>query len=66
MDFFRYRIAVSIIILFVVIFVIVDVVTISEEPYNLVSASGIVVYVLLFYIFSHNPAKVSENLSTGQ
>ena len=55
------RIAVGLIFLFIIIFVIVDVVTVSEEPYNLVSASGILVYVLLFFIFSHNPARVSTS-----
>ncbi len=57
----RCRIAVGLIFLFIIIFVIVDVVTVSEEPYNLVSASGILVYVLLFFVFSHNPARVSTS-----
>ena len=53
-----FRIVVTIILLFVIIFVLVDVFVVSEEPYNLVSAAGIIVYILLFYIFSYNPAKV--------
>ena len=55
---FNSRIVVSILFLGIIIFVVVDVFVVSEEPYNLVPASGIITYILLFYIFSHNPARV--------
>ncbi len=54
-----YRFVVAMIYLAVIAFVIVDVVHINKDPYNLVSGAGIIVYVLLFFIFSHSPAHVS-------
>jgi pyrimidine nucleoside transport protein len=44
--------------LFFIIFVIVDAIHVNKSPYNLVSGSGIIIYVLLLFIFSTNPAKV--------
>ena len=44
----------------VVIFILVDVTVISYSPYNLVSASGIVVYGALFFLFSRAPLRVSK------
>ncbi|CAH1792459.1 unnamed protein product [Owenia fusiformis] len=43
-------------IAFVIVILIVEVAL--KNPYNLTSAAGLVVYVLLFYIFSYSPAKV--------
>ncbi|ESO12301.1 hypothetical protein HELRODRAFT_93209 [Helobdella robusta] len=42
----------------VIIMLIVDLTSKSAELYNLVSLSGVVVYVLLLFIFSVSPAKV--------
>lgn len=44
--------------LFWIIFVIVDVAIVSKEPYNLVSASGMILFIFLCYIFSKHPSKV--------
>lgn len=41
---------------FIVIWVIVDVGL--KNPENLLSAAGVAIFILLFYIFSHNPAAV--------
>ncbi|XP_013421719.1 solute carrier family 28 member 3 [Lingula anatina] len=39
-----------------VVYLVVEVAI--PNPYNLVSAAGILVYVLLMFVFSHNPARV--------
>jgi len=44
---------------FFIIFVIIDVVVNTKNYYNLVSLAGIVVYVLLMYIFSTAPSKAT-------
>lgn len=51
-------ILVSILFLFVIIFVLVDVFYVSRDYYNLVSAAGMLCYVLLLFVFSYSPAKV--------
>ena len=56
------RIVCGIVYAFFIIFVIVDVV-ISKTYYNLISAAGIVIYVLGFFIFSKHPSKVNETNS---
>ena len=43
-------------VLIAVIYVIVEIAI--KSPRNLISIAGMAVYILLFYIFSHNPAKV--------
>jgi len=43
---------------FFIVFVIVDALIISNNPYNLVSGSGIIVHVFLFFVFSKHPSKV--------
>ena len=50
--------------LFIIIFVLVDVLYTTKNYYNLVSLSGIVIYVLLFFIFSVSPAHVSVKWSS--
>lgn len=55
-----FRAIIGMIFLIVIVFIIVDVTVISKQPYNLVSLSGMVLYVLLFFIFSENPAKVGH------
>jgi hypothetical protein len=42
----------------IIVVVIVDVATVSKNAYNLVSLGGIVIYVVLLFIFSFNPSKV--------
>ena len=56
------RIVCGIVYAFFIIFVIVDVV-ISKTYYNLISAAGIVIYVLGFFIFSKHPSKVNKTNS---
>ncbi|CAD5117444.1 DgyrCDS6212 [Dimorphilus gyrociliatus] len=43
---------------FWIVFVIIDVAIVSKEPYNLVSACGIVVFIFLSYVFSKYPSRV--------
>ena len=43
--------------LIAVIYVIVEIAI--KSPRNLISIAGMAVFILVFYIFSHNPAKVS-------
>ena len=45
-------------VLIALIYVIVEVAI--ESPRNLVSAAGMAFFILVFYITSHNPAKVSR------
>ena len=42
----------------VVIMIVVDLTVYSADPYNLVSISGVAVYLILLFIFSVNPSKV--------
>ena len=53
------RTVLALLYIFFVIFVIYDVVANTNNYYNLVSLSGIVFYVLLMYIFSTAPNRVS-------
>jgi hypothetical protein len=52
------RITVGLIYIGCMIYVIVNIVIIGRQTYNLVSLSGIVVYVFLFYLFSYSPQHV--------
>ena len=36
----------------------------TKTPYNLISLAGFVTFILLLFLFSHNPAKVSTSYST--
>ena len=42
----------------VAVFIVVDVIR-SEEYYQLLSLAGILLYVVIFFVFSHSPADVS-------
>ena len=52
-----FRFFIGLVVIAYVSYIVVEVVLVS--PQNLVSALGYVVYVLLFYIFSAAPGKVS-------
>ena len=44
----------------IIVIIAVDLATVSKNAYNLVSLSGIIVYILLLFVFSFNPAKVQN------
>ena len=46
----------------VAIFIVVDVIR-SEEYYQLLSLAGILLYVVIFFVFSHSPADVSTAIN---
>lgn len=52
-------VVVIIIIVGFIVFVVVDVIVISDEPYNLVSGAGIIVYIIVMFTFSYSPAHVN-------
>jgi pyrimidine nucleoside transport protein len=52
-------IVLAVLFLFIVIFVIVDVTVVTKNYYNLVSFVGILVYVIILFVFSHSPSKVN-------
>ena len=56
------RVVIGALFLFILIFTIVDVFAISKNSYNLVSAAGMLVFLAFMFLFSHNPAKVSDIL----
>ena len=53
------RVVIAVLFAFCIIFVIVDIVDNTKNYYNFVSLSGLVVYLLLMYIFSTTPDKAS-------
>ena len=53
------RIVLAGVYLFIATFIIVDLVLVSQTAYNLVSVIGIVVYLVLLFVCSRDPAKVS-------
>ena len=60
-----YRVVLIIVIVGFIVFIIVDVTVITKEPYNLMSVVGVVVYVLLLFVFSYSPAHVCiQNISS--
>jgi len=56
---FVYRIVLAVLYTFLVIFVIVDVTVQTKSYYNLVSLSGIFVYLSIMFLFSIAPRKAS-------
>lgn len=55
---YRFRVILSVLlaigaVVYIVIFIAM------ETPENLVSLGGLAVFILLFYLFSHNPSKVT-------
>ena len=53
------RIVLACVYLFIATFIIVDLVVVSQTAYNLVSLTGMIIYILLLFVCSHSPAKVS-------
>ena len=53
------RVVLAVMYTFVVVFVIVDVTVQTKNYYNLVSLSGVFVYLSLMFIFSTAPSKAS-------
>ena len=54
------RAVLAVLYAFLIIFVIVDVTVQTKNYYNLVSLSGIIVYIILMFCFSIAPRKVSS------
>ena len=54
-----FRTILALLYIFIIIYIIVDVVIITKRTYNLVSLSGIVFYVVVCFIVSVSPAYVS-------
>ena len=58
MSFFRFRVIISVLLaLGAVIYVIAEVAL--KTPSNLISLTGMVFFIVVFYVFSYNPARVS-------
>jgi len=47
----------------IVVFVVVDLTTVSKNAYNIVSISGIITYIIIMFVFSTNPAKVGPSIT---
>jgi len=45
--------------LFIATFLTVDLCLVSKTAYNLVSLTGILIFLILLFVLSHSPAKVS-------
>lgn len=56
------RTAMFVVILFLAVFVTVDLVTTTKNSYNLVSLGGLLIYVVLLFVFSHSPSQVRPNI----
>lgn len=53
---FTYRFLMFAVFVFLTAYIIVDV--LLDYPENAVSIAGLAIYIILFYVFSKNPAKV--------
>ena len=53
-----FRIILLIIFILMAIFIVIDVALVTCNPYNIVSLVGLLVYLMLLFVFSNDPSKV--------